>query len=161
MRARLWTWWDTGSLAAYELVVIVIVLFVPGGWQFPTYLVSVAALAFAAYRFLHRTARGARIRASLPSAAVSTPTWLMFGAAFAVAVPLALAVRVLGAGRLRRLDDDLGGRVDRVVPDRRPLAGSPRRRYCLTDWFRIRPRRAPMIRPPRISCRAAVTYERR
>lgn len=98
MRARLWTWWDTGTLAAYELVVIVIVLFVPGGWQFPTYLVSVAALAFAAYRFLHRTARGARIRASLPSAAVSTPTWLMFGAAFAVAVPLALAGRVLGAG---------------------------------------------------------------
>ena len=96
--ARLWTWWDTGTLAAYELVVIVIVLFVPGGWQFPTYIVSIAALAFAAHRFLHRTARGARVRASLPSAAASTPTWLMFAAPFAVTVPLGLAVRVLGAG---------------------------------------------------------------
>lgn len=97
MRTRLWTWWDTGTLAAYELVVIVILLFLPGGWQFPTYIVSVAALAFAAYRFLNRTGRGARIRASLPASAESTPTWLMFAAAFAVIVPLALAARLLGA----------------------------------------------------------------
>jgi hypothetical protein len=98
VRTRLWTWWDTATLVAYELVVIVIILLVPSGWQFPAYLVSVAALAFGAYRFLRRTARGSRIRASLPSGSDSTPTWLLFAAAFAVTVPLALVAGVFGLG---------------------------------------------------------------
>jgi hypothetical protein len=98
VRTRLWTWWDTITLAAYELVAVAIALLVPDGWQFPTFIGALALLFLAIRRFLRHTKLGVRIRASQPSDAVSAPMWLMLLAGLGIAVPVSLLLRALGAG---------------------------------------------------------------
>jgi hypothetical protein len=98
VRTRLWTWWDTATLLAYETVAVAIALLVPSGWQFAIFIVAIVILGVAIRWLLRHTERGARIRASQPSEAVSAPTWLMFLSGLALALPVAFLLDALGAG---------------------------------------------------------------
>jgi hypothetical protein len=98
VRTRLWTWWDTITLAAYEMVAVALALLVPDSWQLPVFVVAMGMLFLAIRAFLRHTERGVRIRTSQPSEAVSAPLWLMLLAGLGIALPLGLLVRALGAG---------------------------------------------------------------
>jgi hypothetical protein len=40
VRARLWTWWDTVTLVAYEALALPVAFLVPGGRQLPAFLAA-------------------------------------------------------------------------------------------------------------------------
>jgi hypothetical protein len=50
--ARLWTWWDTVTLLAYEALALPVAFLVPGDRQLPAFLAGLLTLALIGRLFL-------------------------------------------------------------------------------------------------------------
>jgi hypothetical protein len=95
---RLWTRWDTITLAAYEALALPIAFFVHGDWQFLALIAGVLALVVVARPLIKHTERGAGLRASIPRGTRSAPFWVSILAGTVVMVAISLVLRALGAG---------------------------------------------------------------
>ena len=95
--ARLWTWWDTVTLVAYEAIMIPNALLVHGRWQYVVFIAGLLVLTVAGFAFV-RTGRGARARASRSDGPWTAPFWLSVAAGVAAMVAILVVVRTLGAG---------------------------------------------------------------